>query len=103
MSARDQVEKSKAFKHGDFNVLVSTSVCKEGIDVGTCKVGIEHGGLISSTELTQFMGKSYAGMHLNCNASRSYIRFCLRSCASKRRRNLRDWRRCRRCKVGESS
>jgi ERCC4-related helicase len=58
MCAREQVEKSKAFKRGDFNVLVSTSVCKEGIDVGTCKVGIEHGGLISTTELTQFMGKS---------------------------------------------
>ena len=61
MSAREQVEKSKAFKLGAFNVLVSTSVCKEGIDVGTCKVGIEHGGLISSTELTQFMGKSCVG------------------------------------------
>jgi len=61
MSAREQVDKSKAFKLGDFNVLVSTSVCKEGIDVGTCKVGIEHGDLISTTELTQFMGKSLVG------------------------------------------
>jgi len=60
MSHREQLEKSEAFKDGRFNVLVSTSVCKEGIDVGTCKVGIEHGGLISSTELTQFIGRECA-------------------------------------------
>lgn len=57
MTPDEQIYKSRAFKKGEFNVLVSTSVCKEGIDVGSCKVGIEHGGLISSTELTQFMGR----------------------------------------------
>ena len=57
MSPHQQIQRGEEFKSGCFNVLVSTSVCKEGIDVGSCKVGIEHGGLASSTELTQFMGR----------------------------------------------
>ena len=42
-----------------FNVLVSTSVCKEGIDIGSCKLGIEYGRSASSTELTQFIGETF--------------------------------------------
>mmetsp|Transcript_68254 Transcript_68254/g.154417 ORF Transcript_68254/g.154417 Transcript_68254/m.154417 type:complete len:1061 (+) Transcript_68254:1654-4836(+) len=57
MTSDEQIEKSSAFKSGKFNILVSTSVCKEGIDVGKCKVGVEHGRIISTTVLTQFMGR----------------------------------------------
>ena len=50
---------SRAYRHpdGEFNVLVSTSVSKEGIDVGSCRIGLEHGKLKTATELTQFMGR----------------------------------------------
>lgn len=55
MTSAQQIDASKRFKDGEFNILVSTSVSKEGIDVGSCRIGIEHGKLKTSTELTQFM------------------------------------------------
>jgi ERCC4-related helicase len=57
MTSAEQVERSREFKDGVFNILVSTSVCKEGIDVGDCSVGIEHGDIVSQTALCQFIGR----------------------------------------------
>ena len=39
MMPKEQIDKSMRFRDGHFNTLVSTSVVKEGIDVGSCRVG----------------------------------------------------------------
>ena len=39
MTPQQQIDKSTRFRDGHFNTLVSTSVVKEGIDVGSCRVG----------------------------------------------------------------
>lgn len=67
LSEMSRAEQSKAlggFKNGDFNVLVSTNVCSEGIDIPACGLVVCTSLPNSGTALVQLRGRIRCGK--NC-------------------------------------
>jgi hypothetical protein len=60
MSVSSQQQVVHDFKQGTFNILVSTAVCQEGIDVGSCSLVIRYDSASTETALIQTRGRARA-------------------------------------------
>ena len=60
MSVTSQQQVVRDFKDGAFNILVSTAVCQEGIDVGSCSLVIRYDSASTETALIQTRGRARA-------------------------------------------
>ncbi len=58
MSDREQVEALEAFRRGDFDVLVATSVGEEGLDVPSCDVVVSYEPVPSEIRTVQRFGRT---------------------------------------------
>lgn len=60
MKSSQQSTILKQFKNGEFNVLVSTSVVEEGLDVRKCNLVVRFDGLMNYREYAQSKGRARA-------------------------------------------
>ncbi|MHA1205049.1 MAG: DEAD/DEAH box helicase [Candidatus Heimdallarchaeaceae archaeon] len=58
LSQKEQIEIMQAFRRGDYNVLVSTSVAEEGLDIGECELVIFYDSVPSAIRLIQRKGRT---------------------------------------------
>ncbi len=60
MTSRNQEKVLQGFRNGDYNVLVSTSVVEEGVDVRKCNLVIKFDGINNYREYVQSKGRARA-------------------------------------------
>ncbi len=58
LSQKKQIEIMQAFRDGTYNVLVSTSVAEEGLDIGECELVIFYDAVPSAIRLIQRKGRT---------------------------------------------
>ncbi len=58
LSQKEQIEIIRAFRDGKYNVLVSTSVAEEGLDIGECDLVIFYDAVPSAIRLIQRKGRT---------------------------------------------
>ncbi len=58
LSQKDQIEIMQSFRDGSYNILVSTSVAEEGLDIGECDLVIFYDSVPSAIRLIQRKGRT---------------------------------------------
>ncbi len=58
LSQKQQIEIMKQFRSGEYNILVSTSVAEEGLDIGQCELVIFYDAVPSAIRLIQRKGRT---------------------------------------------
>ncbi len=81
MTSRNQEKVLQNFRDGAFNVLVSTSVVEEGVDVRKCNLVVKFDGIANYREYVQSKGRARA-------ANSSYIVLANTYSAEETTRNL---------------
>ncbi|TFG10810.1 DEAD/DEAH box helicase [Candidatus Heimdallarchaeota archaeon] len=58
LSQKEQIEIMQEFRDGNYNVLVSTSVAEEGLDIGECELVVFYDAVPSAIRLIQRKGRT---------------------------------------------
>ncbi|MCG3215274.1 MAG: DEAD/DEAH box helicase family protein [Candidatus Heimdallarchaeota archaeon] len=58
LSQKEQIEIMRSFRDGTYNVLVSTSVAEEGLDIGECELVVFYDAVPSAIRLIQRKGRT---------------------------------------------
>ncbi len=58
LSQKEQIEIMQAFRDGTYNVLVSTSVAEEGLDIGECELVVFYDAVPNAIRLIQRKGRT---------------------------------------------
>ncbi|GAH23377.1 unnamed protein product, partial [marine sediment metagenome] len=58
LSQKNQIEIMQSFRDGLYNILVSTSVAEEGLDIGECDLVIFYDSVPSAIRLIQRKGRT---------------------------------------------
>jgi Fanconi anemia group M protein len=58
LSQKEQLEIMQAFRNGEYNALVSTSVAEEGVDIGECELVVFYDAVPNAIRLIQRKGRT---------------------------------------------